>query len=61
LNLNKFLRIAIQRGELEWRQGGELWEQGRIHWKLFEAKKPGKGSYLYFSCICGMVIGVIVL
>jgi len=38
------LRIAIQRGELEWRQGGELWEQGRIHWKLFEAKKPGKGS-----------------
>jgi len=40
---------------------GELWEQGRIHWKLFEAKKPGNGSYLYFSCICGMVIGVIVL
>jgi len=32
------------RGELEWRQGGELWEQGRIHWKLFEAKKPDKGS-----------------
>jgi len=29
--------------ELEWRQGGELWEQGRIHWKLFEVRKPGKG------------------
>jgi len=30
--------------KLEWRQGGELWEQGRIHWKLFEARKPNKGS-----------------
>jgi len=40
------LRIAIQRGKLEWRQREELWEQGRIHWKLFEAKKPGKGSWL---------------
>jgi len=30
--------------ELEWRQRRELWKQGRIHWKIFGAKKPGHGS-----------------
>ena len=55
------MRNCNSERELEWRQGGELWETRKNSFGIVEAKTPGKGSYLYFSCICGMVIGVIVL